>query len=227
LDCTASEKIPANHSSAVRAGENLRYHAARTWINHWAIVLFLADFLPLVLFLGAYIYKDIYLAVIVLMVSMPVGLALKYMITRSVDKIYLWSTIFLLVFGGMTVYLRNPLFVYWKPTVFYWALALAFLLNRWVGKALLVQRFFGTVGKLPTDRISSSQWQALNLIWVAFFVLTGLLNIYVAYSFSEAIWVRFKVFGLMGITLVFMTAQTFWIVGKLGEDESSVDDREH
>lgn len=190
-------------------------------------MLFLADFLPLVLFLGAYIYRDIYLAVIVLMIAMPVGLAIKFIITRSIDKIYLWSTIFLLVFGGMTVYLRNPLFVYWKPTVFYWALALAFLLNRWIGKALLVQRFFGTVGKLPTDRISRSQWQALNLIWVGFFILTGLLNIYVAYNFSEAIWVRFKVFGLMGITLVFMTAQTFWIVGKLGSDEPSVDDQEH
>ena len=195
-------------------------------VNHWAIVLFLADFLPLVLFLGAYIYKDIYLAVIVLMIAMPVGLALKYTMTRAVDKIYLWSTAFLLIFGGMTVYFRNPLFVYWKPTVFYWALALVFLLNRWVGKTLLIQKFFGTIGKLPTDRISQGQWQALNLVWVAFFLMTGLLNIYVAYNFSEAMWVRFKVFGLMGITMVFMTAQTFWIVGKLGNDDPSLDDKE-
>lgn len=189
-------------------------------------MLFLADFLPLVLFLGAYIYKDIYLAVIVLMIAMPAGLMLKYTITRTVDKIYLWSTVFLLIFGGMTVYFRNPLFVYWKPTVFYWALALAFLLNRWIGKALLIQKFFGTIGKLPTDRIPNRQWQALNLVWVAFFVMMGVLNIYVAYNFSEAFWVRFKVFGLMGITMVFMTAQTFWIVGKLGSDDSSLDDRE-
>ena len=211
----------------MRAAKYLRYHAARSRIKLWTTVLFLADFLPLVLFLGAYIYKDIYLAVIVLMIAMPVGLALKYAMTRRIDRIYLWSTIFLLVFGGLTVYLRNPLFVYWKPTVFYWALALALLLNRWIGKALLVQKFFGTIGKLPTDRISRRQWQALNLVWVAFFLLTGLLNIYVAYTFSEATWVRFKVFGLMGITLVFMTAQTFWIVGKLGNDQSGVDESEH
>jgi intracellular septation protein len=66
----------------------------------------------------------------------------------------------------------------------------------------------------------------LNLVWVAFFVATGLLNIYVAYNFSEAAWVRFKVFGLMGLTLVFMTVQTFWIVSKLEKNESRVDESE-
>jgi intracellular septation protein len=188
-------------------------------------VSFLADFLPLILFLGAYAYKDIYLAVIVLMAAKPSGMAIKYLIAGKIDKIYLWSTIFLLVFGGATVYLRNPIFLYWKPTVFYWVLALVFLCSRWIGDTLLVQRFFSAIGKLPTEQISQSQWQALNLVWVVFFIATGLLNIYVAYNFSEATWVRFKVFGLMGLTLVFMTAQTFWLVGKLGPSDTSSDDR--
>jgi intracellular septation protein len=105
-------------------------------------------------------------------------------------------------------------------------LAVVFLLSQWVGNTPLVQKFFGTIGKLPTNRISLSQWKVLNLVWVVFFVATGLLNIYVAYNFSEAAWVRFKVFGLMGITMVFLMVQTFWIVSKLEKDKPKVDESE-
>ena len=139
-------------------------------------MLFLADFLPLVLFLAAYFYKDIYFAVIVLMIAMPVGVFVKYVVSRKVDRIYLWSTIFLLVLGGATVFLRNPAFLYWKPTAFYWALALAFFLSQWIGEKTLVQKFFGLVGELKVDQISPSQWRTLNLVWVVFFLALGLLN---------------------------------------------------
>jgi intracellular septation protein len=183
-------------------------------------VLFLADFLPLILFLTAYFYRDIYVAVIVLMIAMPVGLAIKYFLSGKVDRIYLWSTIFLLIFGGATVYLRNPTFLYWKPTAFYWVLAVAFLLSQWISEKTLVQKFFGLVGDLNTDQISPTQWRNLNIVWVLFFVALGFLNIFVAYNFSEPQWVRFKVFGLMGLTLIFMMAQSFWIVSKLGKDKT-------
>ncbi len=203
------------------------YHAPLFPRDSEKTVLFLADFLPLILFLAAYFFKDIYFAVIVLMVAMPVGVAVKYLVSRKVDRIYLWSTIFLLVLGGATVYLRNPVFLYWKPTVFYWALALAFFLSHWVGEKPLVQKFFGMVGELKTDHISAKIWHSLNLVWVLFFVLLGLLNIYVAYNFAEPDWVRFKVFGLMGLTLIFMTAQTFWIVSKIGKANPGTDDLEN
>jgi intracellular septation protein len=157
------------------------------------------------------------------MIAMPVGLALKYSISKKIDRIYLWSTIFLLIFGGATVYLHNPVFLYWKPTAFYWVLAIAFLFSRWFGEKPLVQKFFGLVGELKTDQISADQWQGLNLIWVIFFVVLGLLNLYVAFTFSEANWVRFKVFGLITLTLVFMTAQTLWIVSKAEKNVSDTD----
>ena len=184
-------------------------------------MLFLADFLPLILFLAAYFYKDIYFAVMVLMIAMPLGVLIKYFVSKKIDRIYLWSTIFLLVLGGATVYLRNPAFLYWKPTAFYWALALAFFLSQWIGEKPLVQKFFGLVGELKTDHISPEQWLKLNFVWVVFFTSLGLLNIYVAYNFDEPDWVRFKVFGLLGLTLIFMTAQTFWVVSKI--DKASPD----
>ena len=180
---------------------------------------FLFEFFPLFLFLGAYLYKDIYLALVVLMIAMPIGLAVKYMRTRTIDKMYLWSTVFLLVAGGFTLYFRNPLFLYWKPTVFYWVAASVFLGSRFFSETTLVQRFFGLVDGMSMDKVTASQWNKLNMIWVLFFIGVGALNIYVAYNFEEATWVKFKVFGLMGVTFVFLLGQTLWIANIIGDEE--------
>ena len=95
---------------------------------------FLFEFLPLILFLGTFIYKDIYAALVVLMIAMPIGLAIKFIRTRTLDKMYFWSTVSLLAAGALTLYFRNPLFLYWKPTVFYWAVAIAFFASLFVGE---------------------------------------------------------------------------------------------
>lgn len=177
------------------------------------------EFLPLVLFLVAFLYKGIYFALVVLMIAMPIGLLIKYVRTKKFDKMYFWSTVFLLIAGALTLYFRNPLFLYWKPTVFYWAVAAAFLGSFWVGDKPLVQRFFGLVEGMPFEKITHANWNRLNIVWVAFFVAAGILNIYVAYNYTEATWVKFKVFGLMALTFVFMVAQTFWIANLIGGDD--------
>jgi len=179
----------------------------------------LFEFLPLILFLGAYVFKGIYFALVVIMIAMPIGLVVKYLRTRVFDKMYFWSTIFLLVAGVLTLYFRNPYFLFWKPTVFYWVVAAVFLGSFWIGEQPLVQRFFGLVEGMPLERITKSQWNRLNTIWVLFFVAAGMLNIYVAYNYSEATWVKFKVFGLMALTFVFMLTQTLWIARQLGDDD--------
>ncbi|NNC77931.1 MAG: septation protein IspZ [Woeseiaceae bacterium] len=176
----------------------------------------LFEFLPLILFLGGYLYKDIYFALGLLMVAMPIGVVVKYVMTRKLDKMYFWSTIFLLVAGTATFYFDNPKFLYWKPTVFYWVVAAAFVISLWVGDRPLVRRALELSGEINSDRITVRQWAGLNLVWAGFFVAMGAANIYVAYNFPEPFWVKFKVFGLMGLTLVFMVAQSFWIISKLG-----------
>jgi intracellular septation protein len=185
----------------------------------------LFEFLPLILFFGAFFYKGIYFALVVLMIAMPIGLLVKYVRTQTFDKMYFWSTVFLLVAGALTLYFRNPLFLYWKPTVFYWVVAIAFAGSFWIGEKTLVQRFFGLVEGMPTERITQSQWNRLNLVWVLFFVGAGVLNIYVAYNFSQETWVKFKVFGLMALMFVFLLVQTFWIANLIGDD-SNADDLE-
>ena len=177
------------------------------------------EFLPLLLFLGALILKDIYAAVVVLMIAMPIGLAAKTIREGKLDKMYFWSTVFALLFGALTLYFHNPYFTYWKPTAFYWAVAVAFLVSTWVGEKPLAQRFFGLVEGLNLEKVSKTQWTRLNYIWVVFFAVAGILNIYVAYNYSEKTWGTFKVFGLMALTFVFMLAQTLWIANIIGDDQ--------
>jgi len=178
----------------------------------------LADFLPLLLFFAAYLYDDLYFAVGVLMVAMPIGLALKTYLTGKLDKIYLGSTIFLLVFGGATLFYRNPLFLYWKPTVFYWAVSIVFLASQWIGRKTIVERLFRQAAELGRE-----QWVKLNLMWVAFFIFAGGLNIYVAYSFSQPVWVKFKVFGLLGLTFVFVIIQAIWMTKASNRHDSETE----
>lgn len=183
----------------------------------------LFEFLPLILFLGAYLYKGIYFAIGTLMIAMPIGFVIKYIRTTKVDKMYMWSTVFLLVFGGAALYFRNADFIFWKPTAFYWVVAVAFLLSLWIGEKPLVRRFLEIGGELPTEKIASSDWRRLNIVWVLFFAVMGIANIYVAYNFSEKFWVNFKVFGLLALTFIFMLAQGLWLVTKLGGDDSAAD----
>ncbi len=164
------------------------------------------DYLPILIFFGAYFYQDIYFATTVLIVVMPVVMAVQWLITRELNKIYAASTALVIVLGGATLALRNPLFLYWKPTVLNWAIALVFLGSQFIGKKPIVQRMMESAAELSSD-----QWQRLNQLWVAFFILVGALNIYVAYSFSEPTWVKFKLFGMLGLTFIFVIIQTIWL----------------
>lgn len=184
---------------------------------------FLLEFFPLISFFVAYIYGDIYTALIALMITTPIGLVIKYLRTRKLDKIYMWSTILLMVLGSATLYFRNPQFLYWKPTALYGALALAFLISRWKAREPLAKKLFGLSGELSLDRITDAQWQKLNLIWVGFWIFAAVINVVVFSYFSESVWVKFKVFGMMGIQVLFLGSQIFWIAAQLGDDDAEAE----
>jgi intracellular septation protein len=118
----------------------------------------------------------------------------------------LWITFGLvIVLGGATIWFADPLFIKWKPSVAYWALALAFVVSRLLGKNLL-EEMLG--GELVLPR---AVWQRMNVAWIVFMVAMGLLNLYVAYTFSTATWASFKVFGATGLMLVFSVAQVIYL----------------
>ncbi|MDH3275580.1 MAG: septation protein IspZ [Gammaproteobacteria bacterium] len=174
------------------------------------------DYLPILFFFGAYFYEDIYFATTVLMAVMPLVLLLQWFITRKLNKIYLASTVLILALGSATLYFRDPLFLYWKPTVLNWAIALAFLGSQFIGDKTFVQRMMQSAAQL-----TAVQWRRLNSIWVLFFVAVGCINLYVAFAFSEATWVKFKLFGMFGITIIFVIIQTVWLTMTIKENESA------
>jgi intracellular septation protein len=166
----------------------------------------LIDYIPIVIFIAAYFFKDIFFATAVLMATMPVILLLQWLLTRKVNRMYLASTGLVLLLGGATLFFRNPTFLYWKPTVLNWIIGLVFLGSHWIGDKTIVERMMGRAAELTRE-----QWQRLNFLWVGFFAVIGCVNLYVAYSFSEKFWVTFKLFGMLGLTFVFIVIQSIWL----------------
>lgn len=152
--------------------------------------------------------KDaIYLATLTAIIATVFQVAYSAIINKKVEKMH-WVTLALLVvFGGATLFLKDPLFIKWKPTAINWLFALAFLGSQFIGEKPLVQRMMSQAVELSSDAI----WKRLNMLWVGFFFVSGLANIYVAFSFSEEIWVDFKLFGMLGLTLIFIIGQAFYL----------------
>lgn len=179
------------------------------------------DYIPIVIFIAAYFFKDIYFATGVLMATMPLVLVAQWLITKKVNRIYLASTALVLVLGAATLFFRDPTFLYWKPTVLNWVIALVFFGSQWIGSKPIVQRMMGHAADL-----APGQWHTLNQMWVVFFIFSGAINLYVAYSYSEAFWVKFKLFGMLGLTLVFVVLQSLWLAGAMNKHETAQKDAE-
>ena len=196
---------------------------------------FFFDFLPVILFFGTFKYAEartelaaafatdhlgflvsggvvgteeapVLLATLVVIVATMLQVGAQLARGKKVD-VMLWVTFGLVVvLGGATIWFHNATFIKWKPSVLYWVMALGFWLSQAIFRKNLLQGLMGEQLELPP-----SVWQRLNLAWVAFFGLMGVLNLYVAYTFSTSTWASFKAFGATGLMLVFMVAQGFYL----------------
>lgn len=178
----------------------------------------LFDFLPVIAFFVAYKLADIFVATLVIIVATVLQVAIHWLRTRRVNPMHLVSAGLVLVFGGLTLAIRDAAFIMWKPTIVNWLFAAAFLASpwRWFGGQPLVQRLMSTSGT-PLG-LSPAQWRRLNAMWVTFFLVMGAANIAVFRYFDEATWVNFKLFGMLGLTLAFIVAQGFWIAAQARHD---------
>ncbi|MCB1867933.1 MAG: septation protein A [Gammaproteobacteria bacterium] len=167
---------------------------------------FLADFLPIVLFFFAYQLYDIYVATAVAIVASVLQVGYSWLFRKKIEKMHLVTLGLLVVFGGLTLALRDPLFIKWKPTVVNWLFATVFLGSQFVGKKSMVERMMSHAIELPANI-----WTRLNISWGIFFLGSGILNLYVAFNFSEETWVNFKLFGMLGLTVVFVVLQSFYM----------------
>jgi len=195
----------------------------------------LFDFLPILLFFGAFKYAEgqkdwaaqfatehlgfvvsggivgpneapVLLATVVVIVATLAQIGWLVARGRKVDMMLWVSLGLVVVLGGATIWFHSETFIKWKPSVLYWVMALAFWLSQAIFGKNLLQALIGEQLELP-----AVVWRRLNLAWVAFFALMGVLNLYVAYSFSTATWASFKAFGATGLMLVFMIAQGFYL----------------
>jgi intracellular septation protein len=167
---------------------------------------FLFDLFPLALFFIAWSLYDIFVATAAAIAATVAQVAWMWLRHRRVDSM-LWVTLaIMVVFGGATLALRDPTFIKLKPTVLYWAFAGALAgAQAFLGKNLI------RVMMEKSMSLPDAIWSRLSASWIAFFVVMGILNLYIAYSFSEAAWVRFKVFGGIGLMLAFVVLQAYML----------------
>ncbi len=174
----------------------------------------LLDFLPLIIFFAFYKMYDIFVATGALIVATAVALVISWYKYRKVEKMTLVTFVLVAFFGGLTLFFHNDEFIKWKVTVIYGLFAAALLISQWVLKKNLIQSMLGKEIVLPAP-----VWSRLNLAWALFFIVCGLVNIYVAFWLPQNVWVNFKVFGLTALTLIFTLLSGIYMYRNMTEQQ--------
>ena len=175
----------------------------------------LFDFFPILLFFIAYKLFDIYVATAVAIGATFLQIGFSWFKTRKVATMQWVTLAVILVFGGLTLYLHDEQFIKWKPTVINWLFGAAFLVSQVFGEQTAIERMLGSNLTLPKP-----VWRRLNLLWVSFFLVMGSANLYVMSHFDRDTWVNFKLFGMLGLTLVFIVLQSFYLSRYMTEPDS-------
>ena len=167
----------------------------------------LFDFLPVIVFFAIYkLSGDFYHATVAIIFASLLQVGWSWWRYGRVERMPLIALALLLVFGGITLLLHDEIFLKWKPTVVNALFAVAFLGSHFIGRKPLIERMMGSAIRLP-----AAVWSRLNLAWAGFFALLGAANLFVAFRFSTDAWVDFKLYGMLGLTLLFVLAQGFFL----------------
>ena len=172
---------------------------------------FLFDIFPVVLFFVAFKLFDIYVATAVAIGATFLQIGWTWLRHRKVENMLWVSLAVIVVFGGATLVLQNETFIKWKPTVLYWLFGSVLAVGRLAfGKHLIASL-------LKDLTLPDAVWARITWSWVAFFALMGAANLYVAFHFSTDTWVNFKVWGGIGLVLLFALGQAFALARYLPE----------
>ena len=176
---------------------------------------FLFDFLPILLFFIAFKFYGIYVATAVAIAATIIQVGVLWFRHRKVETMPLVTLILIVVLGGATLALQDETFIKWKPTAVNWLFSIVFLGSRFIGDKTLIERMMSSQMELP-----KAVWNRLNSSWVIFFFAMGLANLFVAFNFDTDTWVNFKLFGMLGLTLVFVLAQAFYLARHLPPEKA-------
>ena len=174
---------------------------------------FLFDLFPVVCFFAVYWLSDIYVATVAAIAATFGQVAWLRLRGRRVEPMLWVSLALIVVFGGLTLVLQDKRFIMWKPTVLYWLFASVLAVSATAFRKNLIRAMLEKELRVPEP-----VWSRLNWSWVGFFAAMGGLNLYVAFSFEEATWVKFKLLGGIGLMLLFVLAQAL-VLARYVEDK--------
>jgi intracellular septation protein len=174
---------------------------------------FLFDLFPIILFFATFKIYGIYVATAVAIAATFVQIGWVWLRHRKVDTMLWVSLGVIVVFGGATLLLHNETFIKWKPTVLYWLFSSSLAVSALVFRKNLIRSMMEKQLSLP-DPV----WSRLLVSWIAFFAMMGALNLYVALNYSTDTWVSFKLFGGIGLMLLFVLLQGLMMAKHLPEE---------
>lgn len=177
---------------------------------------FLFDYFPIICFFVAYKFSNIYSATAVTIGASLIQLAVYWLIHRRFETLHTITFAFIALLGGSTLLFHKDIFIKWKPSVIYWIFAATLLSTQLFSAKTLLERMLSDKITLAT-----SIWKRLNMAWALFFLLLGFLNVYVIYHFDTNAWVNFKLFGTLGITLVFIILQALYMSRHMQHSEAN------
>ncbi|MGF1756865.1 septation protein A [Photobacterium sagamiensis] len=175
----------------------------------------LLDFIPLIIFFILYKTHDIFVATGALMIATAIQVALTWFLYKKVEKMQLITFVMVTLFGGLTLFLHDEDFIKWKVTIIYGIFAIGLAFSQLVRKPLIKTM----LGKEIT--LAEAIWMRINLAWTGFFVICAIVNIYIAFNFPLDVWVNFKVFGLLALTLIFTLATGGYIYHHMPKETDS------
>ena len=166
----------------------------------------LNDLLPAIVFFTVYKVYDIFYATAALIIVTIAQVIWEYIKHRKIAKAQILIAVLVTVFGGATLYFHNADFIKWKVSIINWALGFGLLITTYTMKETPMEKLL----KDSVDLVHH-QWRILNSMWGVYFVILGTLNLFVAYFFSIDVWMNFKLFGMLGITVAFLILQTIYL----------------
>ncbi len=169
-----------------------------------SLLKFITDFGPLLIFFTVYYRSgnNLILAIPPLIIATIIAVSLVYFIEKKIPYVPLIGGIIISVFGGLSIYFKNPVFLYVKPTIVNLVFAGTLLIGNIYFKKNFLKTFFQNAFML-----NENGWKKLNNRWAYFFIFLALLNEIVWRTQSELMWVNFKVWGILSITFIFTAFQ--------------------
>ena len=167
---------------------------------------FIFDYVPIIAFFIAFKLYGIYVATAVAMIASALQVALYWLKFKRFEKLHVITLALIIFLGSSTLIFHDEIFIKWKPSVIYWLFSIILFGSHWIGKKPLVYKMLSDKIDLPDNA-----WNTLNMSWAAFFFGLGWLNLYVVYHYSTNAWVNFKLFGTLGLILVFVILQALYM----------------